>query len=179
MQRASEEQCLLARHQISWGGACHCDVWWGGAVWAGSGSVDYNAMRDTEAEATEAWATGWALMPNHCWSHLSGKALETRTESHLREKGREIMHINNHVVPSPISVCSILLKNSRKQTDNSNVHFRNLLHWSDYRVFIDHWKYLLQEQFQPQGYSVLIQIIWFGLVACFYFRLIILDCINN
>lgn len=102
MQRAGEEKYLLARHQISWDGACHCDVWWGGA-W--SGSVDYNAMRGTEAEATEAWATGWALMPNHCWSHLSGKALETRTESHLREKGREIMHINNHVAPLPLNVC--------------------------------------------------------------------------
>jgi len=116
VQRAGDEQCLFTRLQISWGRACHCDVWWGGAGWAWSGSVDYNAMRDTKAEAMEAWATGWALMPNHCWSHLSGKALETRTESHLREKGREIMHINNHVTPLPFSVHSRLLTNSRKQT---------------------------------------------------------------
>lgn len=54
-------------------------------------------MRDTGAEAKEARATGWALMRNHHhWSHLSGTALETRTESHLREREKGF-HVNNHI----------------------------------------------------------------------------------
>lgn len=62
----------------------------GQAGWAQLGWEDYNAIRDTDVKAMEAWATDWALIPNHHWSHLSETALETHIESHLKETEKEI-----------------------------------------------------------------------------------------